>query len=208
MELDFRKLHAAKLFDFSKGEEELILEIYENLFQNYDLSVIDIENSPYNDFKTDDEIPLITPKICYFITDIYRKFSFYLFIVSKTGTTVKGARTTREYDSLQIWGLKKLNEDFGFITINKKKLADKIAGIFSSFNINFNKDLDFKDFYVLGSDQYRTLSFLTSERKKTIKAVPDDEFQLTVKNDLLSFGLPKELSVNNALMTAAFLKEI
>lgn len=208
MEIDFRKLHAAKLFDFSKKEEELILEIYENLFENYDLSVMNIEDSPYNDFKTSDEIPLITPKICYFITDRYRNFSFYLFIVSKKGTTAKGARTTSEYDSLQIWGIKKLNEDFSFITLNKKKLADKIAGIFSSFNINFNNDSDFKDFYVLGSDQYKTMSFLTPDRKKTIKEFPDDEFQLTVKNNLLSFGLPKELSINNALITAAFLKEI
>ncbi|KMQ59014.1 hypothetical protein ACM40_18860 [Chryseobacterium sp. BLS98] len=208
MEIDFRKLHAAKLFDFSKKEEELILEIYENLFENYDLSVMNIEDSPYNDFKTNDEIPLITPKICYFITDRYRNFSFYLFIVSKKGTTAKGARTTSEYDSLQIWGIKKLNEDFSFITLNKKKLADKIAGIFSSFNINFNNDSDFKDFYVLGSDQYKTMSFLTPDRKKTIKEFPDDEFQLTVKNNLLSFGLPKELSINNALITAAFLKEI
>ncbi len=208
MEIDFRKLHAAKLFDFSKKEEELILEIYESLFENYDLSVMNIEDSPYNDFKTNDEIPLITPKICYFITDRYRNFSFYLFIVSKKGTTAKGARTTSEYDSLQIWGIKKLNEGFSFITINKKKLADKIAGIFSSFNINFNNDSDFKDFYVLGSDQYKTMSFLTPDRKKTIKEFPDDEFQLTVKNNLLSFGLPKELSINNALMTAAFLKKI
>lgn len=208
MELDFRKLHPSKLFDFSKKEESLILEVYEKLFENYDLSVIRIEQSPYNEFKTDDENPLIAPKIVYCITDRYKKFSFYLFIVNKKGTTVKGARTTSEYDSLQIWGLKKLNDNFGFITINKKKLADKIAGIFSSFSINFNKDLDFKDFYVLGSDQYKTMSFLTLDRKKTIKAFPDDEFQLTVKNNLLSFGLPKDLSVNNALMTANFLKEI
>ena len=208
MELDFRKLHTAKLFDFSKGEEELILEVYEKLFENYDLSIINIEDSPYNEFKTDDEIPLINPKICYYITDKYKKFSFYLFIVSKIGTTVKGARALSEYDSLQVWGLKKLNEDFGFITINKKKLADKIAGIFSSFNINFQKDSDLRDFYILGSDKYKTISFLTSNRKKIIKEIPDEDFQLTVKNYLLSFGLPKELSVKNALIIASFLKEI
>lgn len=208
MELDFRKLHSAKLFDFSKGEEELIMEVYEKLFENYDLAVINLEDSPYDRFKTDDENPLISPKICYYIVDRYKNFSFYLFIVSKKGTTAKGAHTTSEYDSLQVWGLKILNENFGFISINKKKLADKIAGIFNSFNINFNQDSGFKDFYVLGSDPYKTLAFLTSNRKKAIKLIPDDDFSLTVKNDLLSFGLPKDLSVNNALITAAFLKEI
>jgi hypothetical protein len=60
----------------------------------------------------------------------------------------------------------------------------------------------------LGSDKYKTISFLTSNRKKIIKEVPDEDFQLTVKNYLLSFGLPKELSVKNALITASFLKEI
>lgn len=208
MELDFRKLHSAKLFDFSKREEELILEVYGQLFENYDLAVINLEDSPYNKFKTDDENPLLSPKICYHIMDRYNNFSFYLFIVSKKGTTTKGARTTSEYDSLQIWGLKNLNENFGFITINKKKLADKIAGIFNSSTINFNKDKDFKDFYVLGSDPYKSLAFLTSDRKKAIKGIPGDDFSLTVKNDLLSFGIPKDLSVNNALITSAFLQEI
>jgi hypothetical protein len=61
--------------------------------------------------------------------------------------------------------MKKLSSDFGFISVNRKKWADKIAGIFSSFTVNF-KDRDFKDFYVLGSDPLKTQSFLNSKEKK------------------------------------------
>ncbi|MBL7881566.1 MAG: hypothetical protein JNN23_17165, partial [Chryseobacterium gambrini] len=139
--------------------------------------------------------------------DENRQNSFYLFILSKIGTNAKGARTTTSYDSLQIWGMKKLSSDFGFISVNRKKWADKIAGIFSSFTVNF-KDRDFKDFYVLGSDPFKTQSFLNSGRKEVIKSFPDEDFKLEIKNDLLSFALPKELSVQNALLVAKFLEEI
>ena len=207
MELDFRKLNVKKLFDFSKKEENLIFEVYDKLFEIYDIAVIEIKNSPFHEFNFGEEIQLFAPKIGYFITDNNRQNSFYLFIVSKIGTTAKGARTTTSYDSLQIWGMKKLSSDFEFISVNRKKWADKIAGIFSSFTVNF-KDRDFKDFYVLGSDPLKTQSFLNSERKEIIKAFSDEDFKLEIKNDLLSFALPKELSVQNALMVAKFLEEI
>lgn len=207
MELDFRKLNVKKLFDFSKEEENLIFEVYDKLFEIYDIAVIEIKNSPFHEFNSGEEIPLFAPKIGYFITDKNKQNSFYLFIVSKIGTTAKGARTTTSYDSLQIWGMKKLIGDFGFISVNRKKWADKIAGIFSSFTVNF-KDRDFKDFYVLGSDPFKTQSFLNSGRKEVIKSFPDEDFKLEIKNDLLSFALPKELSVQNALMVSKFLEEI
>jgi len=207
VELDFRKLNVKKLFDFSKKEENLIFEVYDKLFEIYDIAVIEIKNSPFHEFNFGEEIQLFAPKIGYFITDNNRQNSFYLFIVSKIGTTAKGARTTTSYDSLQIWGMKKLSSDFEFISVNRKKWADKIAGIFSSFTVNF-KDRDFKDFYVLGSDPLKTQSFLNSERKEIIKAFSDEDFKLEIKNDLLSFALPKELSVQNALMVAKFLEEI
>lgn len=207
MELDFRKLDATKLFDFSKEEEKLITEVYDKLFETYNISVINIENSPFPEFDSDEENPLFTPKICYFITDKTKENSFYLFIVNKIGTTAKGSKTTALYDSLQLWGMKKLKEDFGFISINKKRWADKIAGIFSSFNVNF-KDHDFDDFYVLGSDKFKTMTFLNSKRKELIKSFPDEDFKLEIKNNILSFGLPKEFSVNNALIVSDFLEKI
>ena len=49
-----------------------------------------------------------------------------------------------------------------------KKLMDKIAGIFNSFSINF-KDPDFKDFYVVGSDSFKTMSFLTQKKRNNKK---------------------------------------
>ncbi len=207
MELDFRKLDVKKLFDFSKEEENLIFEVYDKLFEIYDIAVIEIEASPFHGFSSGEETPLFTPKICYFIKDKNKEYSFYLFIVSKIGTTVKGARTTTLYDSLQIWGIKKLSDDFGFISVNKKKWADKIAGIFSSFNVNF-RDHDFNDFYVLGSDKFKTMAFLNTKRKELIKSFPDEDFKLEIKKDIISFGLPKELSVQNAFLVSKFLEEI
>lgn len=133
--------------------------------------------------------------------------SFYLFIVSKVGINSKGGRLDRKYDTIQLWGLKKLEEDFGYISINKKKLMDKIAGIFNSFSINF-KDPDFKDFYVVGSDSFKTMSFLTQKRKETIKSFSDEGFKLEVRNSILSFGIPDILTVENAEITSKFLNEI
>jgi hypothetical protein len=207
MELDLRKLDAAKLFDFSKEQEQLIFDIYDRLFGIYDISVVAIEDSPFQTFNSGEEKSLFSPKICYFITDKNKENAFYLFIVNKIGTTVKGARTTALYDSLQIWGMKKLNEDFGYISINIKKWTDKIAAIFSRFNVNF-KDSDFKDFYVLGSDKYKATNFLDTQRKELIKKFPDEDFILEIKNNILLFGLPKNLSEKNAFIVAEFLKKI
>lgn len=199
-----------KLFDFSNEEEKLISKVYDKLFETYDISVIDIENSPYNQFKSEqnDLSPLFIPKICYFVTDKNKAYSFYLFIVNKGGTTSRGARADNQLDTLQILGLKKTDNDFGFISVNKKSLADKVAGIFSHFNINFKDNKGFKDFYVIGNDPYKTMSFLDNRRKDVIKSFPDEDFKLVVKNNIISFGLPKELTVENAEMVSKFLEEI
>lgn len=209
MELDFRKLLVTKLFGFSKEDEKLIFEVYDQLFEMYDISVIDIEDSPYNEFRSGEETNLLkTPKICYHITNKDKTNVFYLFIVNTIGTSARGARMEDHKDTLEIWGLKKMNDDFGFISINKKNIADKIAGIFSSFNINYKENRDFKDFYVLGSDSYKTLTFLNAKRKEIIKNIPDETFKIEVKNNIISFGLPKILTVNNALIVADFLNKI
>lgn len=207
MEVDFRKLDVKKLFDFSKEEENLIFEIYDNLFEIYDIAVIDIKNSPFPEFDSGEEIPLFIPKICYFISDKNKKHSFYLFIVNKIERSIQGNRLPAQMETLQVWGMKRLEEDFGYISINKKKWVDKIAGIFSRFNVNF-KDNSFNDFYVLGSHKYKIMAFLNSERKETIKSFPDEDFKLEIKNNILCFGLPKNLSVENALITAAFLEKL
>lgn len=52
MELDFRKLNVKKLFDFSKEEENLIFEVYDKLFELYDIAVIEIKDSPLHEFNS------------------------------------------------------------------------------------------------------------------------------------------------------------
>ncbi|WP_185288611.1 hypothetical protein [Chryseobacterium lactis] len=210
MELDFRKLLVTKLFGFSKEDEKLICEVYDQLFELYAISVIDIPDSPYKEFSSgSDQVNLLkTPKICYYITNKDKTNTFYLFIMNIVGTSIRGARMTDKEDTLEIWGLKKLDDNYGYISINKKNLADKIAGIFSSFNINYKENKDFKDFYVLGSDPYKTMTFLNAHRKEIIKTIPDADFKIEIKNDLLSFGLPKKLSVDNAFIIADFLENI
>ncbi|MGE8552638.1 MAG: hypothetical protein ACN6OB_01730 [Chryseobacterium jejuense] len=208
MELDFRKLYVTKLFDFSKEDEELILKIHNQLSAIYDVSVVDIENSPYSQFKSQNIDFLEEPKLCYHITSKSKTNSFYLFIVNLIGTSTRGARTTDKYDSLEIWGLKEVKEDFGFISINRKNLADRIAGIFSNFNINFKENKDFKDFYVLGSDPYKTIRFLNSERKEAIKFIPYENFKIEVKNNIIGMRIPNALNVDHALTVSKFLEKI
>ncbi|WP_336964942.1 hypothetical protein [Chryseobacterium contaminans] len=208
MELDFRKLFVTKLFSFSKEDEELIFEIYDRLSAIYDISMVDIEDSPYSQFRSQDIDFLQEPKLCYSITSKNKTEISYLFIVNLIGTTIRGARTTDKYDSLEVWGLKEVHEDFGFISINKKKLADRIAGIFSSFNVNFNNNKDFRDFYVLGSDPYKTMTFLSPKRKEIIKSISDEDFKIEVKSNIVGLRISKALSVDNALMVSKFLEEI
>jgi hypothetical protein len=207
MELDFRKLNADKLFDFSREQEQLIFEIYDRLSGIYDLSVVAVEDSPFQIFDYGFENPLFSPKICYFITDRNKENPFYLFIVSKIGTTVKGARTRASYDSLQIWGMKILDKDYGFISVSKKKWTDRIAGVFNRYHVNF-RDKEFNDFYVLGNDRFKTMAFLNKSRKELIKSFQEEDFRLEIKNNILNFGLPKNLTTDNALYVAEFLKRI
>ncbi|WP_106917565.1 hypothetical protein [Chryseobacterium aurantiacum] len=209
MELDFRKLEVTKLFDFSKEEEKLIIEIYDQLSKIYSISVTDIEDSPYNQFCFDNTNPLKTPKICYYITNKDKTNTFYLFIINTVVNTIgassKGSRTADKYDTIEIWGLKKLDDDFGFISVTRKNIADKIAEIFSSSDSNFR---DFKNHSFQGSDSSKTLAFLNPRRKEIIKAFPDKDFRLDIKNNILGFGLPQTLNVNNALIVSKFLNEI
>lgn len=207
MDLDYRKYDMTKFSDFTEQDEKLIAEVYDQLSAVYDISVIDLKESPYEQFSSHDFYPIFIPQICYFVKDRTTDDSFYLFIVSKVGMTSRGGRLGRKYDTIQLWGLKNLEEDFGYISINKKKLMDKIAGIFSSFNINF-KDHDFKDFYVLGSDQFKTMNFLTLKRKAAIKTFPNENFKLEVKNNILSFGLPEILTIGNAEIISKFLNDL
>lgn len=62
MELDFRKLDVKKLFDFSKEEENLIFEVYDKLFEIYYIAVIEIKASPFHEFNSAEEIPLLLQK--------------------------------------------------------------------------------------------------------------------------------------------------
>ncbi|SDR07425.1 hypothetical protein SAMN05421664_3411 [Chryseobacterium soldanellicola] len=150
------------------------------------------------------ENPDFIPQICYLVDS--ENNSFYLYIVIRTiHYNRKYSARTQEF--LEVWGIKELDENFEYISINKKKWTDKIAGIFSSFNINI-KDDDFKDFYVLGSDQFKTKNFLSPKRKETIKLFPDKDFKLEIKNNILSFGLSKKLSLARALQISKFLKDI
>ncbi|WP_343685988.1 hypothetical protein [Chryseobacterium gleum] len=206
MDPDYRKYDVTRFFDFTEQDEKLITEIYDLLSLSYDISVIDIKKSPYEQFSSFDMYPLFIPRICYLVEDVNNN-PFYLFIVSKVGINFKGGRLDRKYDTIQLWGLKNLKEDLGYISINKKKLMDKIAGIFSSFSVNF-KDPDFKDFYVVGSDAFKTMSFLTQKRKEAIKSFPDESFKLEVRNSILSFGIPDILTVEKAEMISKFLNEI
>ncbi len=207
MDLDYRKYDMTKFSDFTEQDEKLITEVYDQLSIDYDISVIDIEDSPYEQFSSHDMYPLFIPQICYWVKDRNNNNSFYLFIVSKVGITSRGGRLGRKFDTIQLWGLKKLEEDFGYISINKKTLMDKIAGIFSSFTINF-KDHEFKDFYVLGSDQFKAMNFLTPKRKEMIKAFPNENFKLEVRHFILSFGIPDILTVEHAEMISKFLSDI
>ncbi|MDN3692927.1 hypothetical protein QWZ06_11855 [Chryseobacterium tructae] len=208
MELDFRKLYVTKLFDFSKEDEELILTIHHRLSEIYDVSVVDIENSPYSRFKSQDINPLQEPKLCYHLTHKSKTSTSYLFIVNLIGTNAKGTRTSDKYDTLEVWGLKEMNEDFGFISINKKNLADRIAGIFNHSRINFKENKDFKDFYVLGSDPSKTLKFLSPERKEAIQSIAGEDFKIEIKNNIIGLRILKALSIDYALMVPKFLEEI
>ena len=207
MDLDYRKYDMTKFSDFTEQDEKLITEVYDLLSVNYNISVIDIEESPYKQFSSHGMYPLFIPQICYRVKDGNNKDSFYLFVVSKVGITAKGGRLGRKFDTTQLWGLKKLEEDFGYISINKKRLMDKIAGIFITSNINF-KDHDFKDLCVLGNDQYKVMNFLTPKRKEKIKTFPNENFNLEVRNNILSFGLPEILTIENSEIISKFLNEI
>ncbi|WP_347216824.1 hypothetical protein [Chryseobacterium sp.] len=208
MELDFRKLYVTKLFDFSKEDEELFFTIYEQLSAIYDISMTDIEDSPYHQFKPQKIDFLHEPKLCYKMTTKNKSSTFYLFIVNSIGTTIRGARTTDKYDSLEVWGLKEMKEEFGFISINRKKLADRIAGMFSNFKVNFKENKDFKDFYVLGSDPSKTMAFLNPDRKEIIKSIADEDFKIEVKNNIAGLRISKALSIENTLIVSKFLAEV
>ncbi|TZF98815.1 hypothetical protein FW781_02490 (plasmid) [Chryseobacterium panacisoli] len=207
MDPDYRKYDVTRFFDFTEEDEKLITKAYDRLSESYSVSVVDIKDSPYQQFSSHNIYPLFIPQICYLVQERSQNNSFYLFIVSKVGVNSKGGHLERKYDTIQLWGLKNLDEDFGYISINKKKLIDKIAGIFSSFNVNFT-DSEFKDFYVIGNDKFKIMNFLNPKRKEIIKNFPNENFKLEVKNNILSFGLPEILTIENAEIISKFLNDI
>ncbi|SEW12224.1 hypothetical protein SAMN05421841_1149 [Chryseobacterium wanjuense] len=206
--MDFGEELNVKLFRFSEEQKKQIFKLYDKLCEFYKVSVIDIKDSPLFQFKPIVENKKFVPEICYLIESEGGSV-FYLYIVTRLITYHKKYGNT-EIEVLEIWGLKELDENYENISIYKKTFADHIVGFFNIFDIHTKDDSEFdKKFCILGKNKNKTLQFLNSKRRKElIKKFPDEDFKLEVKNNILSFGLQKELTNSRALQISKFLKEM
>ncbi|EJL70467.1 hypothetical protein [Chryseobacterium populi] len=207
MNINLRDINYVKLFRFTETQKEQIFKIYDKLCEKYNVSVIDIKDSPLFRFQPIVENENFTPEICYVIEN-KNQSSFYLYIVIRT------IKHTQKHGShieeiLEIWGMKKLDESYGDLTIRKETFADKIANVFGNFDISFKDDKKFNDtFSILTGNESRARLFLNPSRRQLIKSFVDEDFELELKSNILSFGLPKKLTVKRALMISKFLEKI
>ena len=206
MNFNSREINYVKLFTFSEEQKKQVFKVYDRLCEIYNVSVVDIKDSPLFEFKPIVENYNFTPQICYLVKS--ENSSFYLYIITRI-VHYKGKHGGRTEEFLEVWGLKELNENFGDILVRKETFSDKITELFKSFDIDFDDDLQFsKTFYVLVENEAKTRTFLNQPRRQLLKSFPDKDFQLEVKNNILSFGLPKKLSLSRVLQISKFLKDI
>ncbi|GAA4166398.1 hypothetical protein GCM10022217_40120 [Chryseobacterium ginsenosidimutans] len=206
MNFNSKEINYVKLFTFSEEQKKQVFKVYDRLCKIYNVSVIDIKDSPLFLFKPLVENQNFVPQICYLIKS--ENNSFYLYIIIRI-VHYKGKYSDKTEEFLEVWGIKKLDEDFGDILIRKENFSNKITELFKTFDIDFNDDPQFsKTFYVLGENEAQARIFLSQSRRRLLKSFPDKDFQLEVKNNILSFGLPKKLSIPRVLEISKFLKDI
>ncbi|MCU7613811.1 hypothetical protein N0B16_05110 [Chryseobacterium sp. GMJ5] len=206
MNFNFKEINRNKLFRFTEEQKVQIFKVYDRLCEIYKISIIDVKDTPLSRFKPIVENQDFIPHISYLVQS--ESSSFYLYIITRiVRYNSKYGSTSKEY--LKVWGLKELGEDFGDIVIRKETFSDKITEIFKNFDIDFKNDRDFsKTFYVLCKNETETKKFLNKSTRQLLKSFPDKDFQLEVKNNVLSFGLPKKLSLPRLLQISEFLNEI
>jgi hypothetical protein len=206
MNFNSREINSVKLFTFTEEQKKQVFKVYDRLCEIYNASVIDIKDSPLFQFKPIVENYNFTPQICYLVKS--ENSSFYLYIVIRI-VHYKRKHNVKTEEFLEVWGIKELDENFGDILIRKETFSDKITELFKSFDIDFDEDPQFsKTFYVLGENEIEIRTFLTQSRRQLLGSFPDKDFQLEIKNNILSFGLPKKLSIPRVLQISKFLKDI
>lgn len=108
----------------------------------------------------------------------------------------------------QIWGFKKLQQNYGKLLIREENYFDKIFELFNKTEIDFKDDKEFSDrFFVVADHENNAKNFLNNETKKALTEIPTDEnFILEISNNELIIGNKKPINQLNFNQILNFLK--
>ena len=195
-----------KTFLISKAEENILEEIYNNFKNEFQISVkenFNINEKNFEIFSHYSEIKIIS---CFDIT--IEKQNFQIAFINLDYRFVGGKHGDSIVNENQIWGFKKLQQDYGKILIREENYFDKIFELFNKTEIDFKDDKEFSDrFFVVADHENNAKNFLNNETKKALTEIPTDEnFILEISNNELIIGNKKPINQLNFNQIVNFLK--
>lgn len=199
----FRKYEG---FLISKVEEQILEEIYENLSQDFIIKYNPEFIFDFKKFGAFNHISVINPFLCFDVSKDSENFQIiavniqYNFIGGKHGDSL--------INENQIWGLKKLDKDFGNIFIRDENIYDKIAEIFQKIEIDFKENAEFsKRYFVITDNETQTRISLNQNMRKLFCEIPKKEnFIFEISNNYLLMGNRKPIDKINVNQIVNFLK--
>ena len=195
-----------KTFLISETEENILENIYSKYKNEFQISFkenFNINEKKFEIFSHYSEIKILS---CFDITIENQNFQIafinldYRFVGGKHGDSIVNEN--------QIWGFKKLQQDYGKLLIREENYFDKILEIFNKTEIDFKDDKEFSDrFFVLTDHENNAKRFLNNETKKALTEIPTDEnFILEISNNELIIGNKKPINQLNFNQIVNFLK--
>lgn len=195
-------------FLISKVEGNILDNIYSNIKNDYQISFNDRFNFNEKNFEIFRHYSEIKILSCFDVT--FENQNFQIAIINLDYRFIGGKNGDSIVNENQIWGFKKLKQDFDKILIREENYFDKILEFFNETEIDFKDDKEFSDrFFVLTDKENDAQKFLTKETKNLLTSIPKDEnFIIEISNDELIIGNRKPLSEINFKQILSFLKFI
>lgn len=194
-----------QIFLISKEEEILLNELFDSFSTNCTVSINSNFSFDFKKYKIFSHYSSIKPLLCFDLSS--ENQNFQIIIVNVEYRFIGGRFGDKVISENQIWGLKRLKDDYGNVIIREEKIEHKILELFHKTEIDFKEDKIFSDrFYVESDNETKTRLALNRNIRNIFSSIPYEEnFIIEILNDELIIGNRKSINLLNSNQIANFL---
>jgi hypothetical protein len=135
--------------------------------------------------------------------------SFKLLIVNVSYIYHAPRGSTLNGEDYQLWGLVKLQKDFGHLFLKREGLTEKLLELFNPLELDFESDAGFsRKYFVLAKDKQKAVETLTAPYREAIKNCSVRDFSIEILGNELLIGNYKYLDPETILDFTKFLTKM